>query len=336
MGYGTGPIRAAYGRPGRPWRPHPAPVAPYKKGRFRVKTRNAGRTGTKQRRRRQRTGGFSGSLGSGVSYCMFRKYGRRLDKSIYKRLAGRQMWQDQNVGNATCTLGRQATTSVATTLSPGTLTAIKDIINGSSTAKTVNMFLDSARTICYLRNQSNMQIKCRIFDVLCRRDPVGSGVDTPIEAWAKGITDIAGSDNTTYIGSHPTQSEEFRKFYRILKTTVLDMPPGYYHEHIVKCKLNKVLNTTVLDSMSLNALGGYTITTMIVFHGTLVNDTANDSLISFGSGKIDYAFLRTVKFGYLEKNTATATYSGTQFATTGLTPEFMGDTGMNDQLVVNT
>lgn len=336
MAYGTGPIRAAYGRPGRPWRPHPAPVAPYKKGRFRIKTRNAGKTGTKTRRRRRGGSGFSGMLTAGVSYCMFRKYGRRLDKSIFKRLVGRQMWQDQDIGNTTCTLGRQATTLVASTLSPGVLKTIKDVITGTTTAKTAQMYLDSARTIVYLRNQSNMQLKCRVYDILARRDPVGSGIDTPIEAWAKGITDLSGSDNTTYIGSHPTQSEEFRKFYKILKTTVLDMPPGYYHEHIIKAKINKIINTTVMDNFSLNGLGGYTIFTVIVFYGTLVNDTSNDNLISFGSGKIDYAYLRTLKYGYLEKNTGTATYTGTQFLTTGLTPEFMGDSGMADQSVVNT
>lgn len=306
MGMTAVPIR----RPRRPGtRRYAPPAGPIGQqalsGLSRLAKKARSYTVTKRKTRRKRGGRFS-SKGNSTSWYK-KMYAHRLPKQVFRQLVGHQGWTDNLALQSVSTLGNQQIAQLSI-MTKTDLAAIKTAVQGVSDAKTCKIFMKSYNSQITMRSGSNQPQKVRIYNLVCRRDTPGTSLDTPIEAWTKGLADLSlGLPNTallTDIFAHPKRSDEFRAYWKVAGVEDVELSPGDTHTHTVKIKMNKMLDTTVLDNNVGLSIAGWTHYIMIVHYGSLVNSNVDNTRITYAPVKLDLAIVETIRFAYLEKNTA--------------------------------
>lgn len=271
-------------------------------------------TRTKQRRRYPAKGLNSDK---GVSFFNWRHKGQRLAGDVFKQFTGFQTDTYQKAESfQTATYGRQLVCGSfnMSLMHRGELVGMRDKVAGNNAAidpRTYRWFLRSVRGVYHITNQSLKPVKIKLFDICCKKDIANAALDTPLEAWKKGIDDDATgtggavTDKHLLVGQMPGQSAEFRSNYRILRERVIELAPGAFHEHFVKIDYNRMISSTTIDNMANTgySLAGWTYHCLIVAYSTLVNDTATTT----GAPTYDKCFLDvvnnvTIKYNWMEKN----------------------------------
>lgn len=291
-------------------------------------------TATKTRRRRP-TGVTSHGDNASSSGCRLGPaFMRGSLRTLAKKIVQPRMVHANTSGRLTASLGLQ-TVAVFNHMVKSDLTAMETASNGGvATAVPCRFVLRTGKHRLTLRNQTNTNIRMTLYDIVCVRDPPDATLDTPIEAWGKGLTDYGVTNTYNVVGQTPMRSPEFRQYYRIKKVTQLSMEPGQQHEHTVIDRWNRVINSTRFQNSVSNAIAGLTYHCMVVFHGSLVHESATPGTVTTSSGVVDYMFAREYTYGWLE--TTTSSYAVTNgLATTVADPDFMGETGDADANIVD-
>lgn len=289
-------------------------------------------TQTKTRRKVRRRGRIRAGGKEGTSYFVDVMKKQRIPTAVYKSLIGHQGIADESHGYALSTTGQQEAILLPIMLRAD-LAAIKTIATGGvSTAKTAKIFMKSYVASLHLRNQTNQPCRLKIYDIVCKRDTAGTSLDNPLECWSKGLQDLTGvsTDNYKIPGQVPNRSDEFRTWFKILNVTPVNLNGGDPWIHNINIKMNRMLDTTAVDNGQPTAIQGWTHYVMVVFIGSLSNSTTDNTQVTFCPVKLDYLWTQTIKFAYVEKNTATYTITNRPLTTVTGTLEAMADNGISN------
>lgn len=265
--------------------------------------------------------------------CTISQNWRPIARALYKQICGRQTRLDQYGFSTTCGVGKQAIVNLPF-MTQTELVKVKNACAEGSTSNDVRCFIGKATQRVYMRNQSNSVAKVMIYDLLPKRDSCNSTVDDASEAWTKGYTDFGLTNQHTVIGNTPNFSPEFRQFWSIHKVTTVNLEAGEQHDHIVKYNINKLVSSTRWDNSTSQYFRGLSAACLIVFHGTLVHESAAPTTVTFTDVRLDYAVSLEYSFGYIKQNMPSYTNERV-FGTTITDGDFMGESGDVDANPIN-
>lgn len=323
-----GGVMAPFGRPLYPIpfnrkRKYPGVGAAPRLGR-RVRTKYA-RSYTRtmrRRRRRNKSGGGSGTLG--FSTCI--KRWRRQRLGHLGKLLGKRVAYTNGTVRCTADSGRQGVSSLGGLWTVADLRAVRDA-ETSTPSITSKFFLRNARIKYTIKNQTNTRCKLRIFDFLAKRQTPSTNPSNPAQMWFASISDHGDTSAYNYVGASPYYSDEVNKYFRIIKSTTVDLGPGVSHQHTVVSSPMRSFDTTYLEDITGSGYPGYTIWTLAVFYGDLGNGPGgagtSDATISTFPCKLDVIWEECVSWQALEKASAVRTWQNN--LTTVADIEGMGD-----------
>lgn len=235
----------------------------------------------------------------------------KMNRGLYnlsKNVIAPQTLDYYGSGNLTCTQGRQSVNSFDF-LTLGNLNTIKSSITASNT--NIRLFLKTARFRITMRNQSNVNARMAIYDIVTKMQTPSISIDTPVEAWVKGSTDFGDANAPYYIGQTPFKSGEFRRYFAVNKVTYVNMEPGQQHEHIVYHKYNRLVDSSIFENQVGTAIKGITRFCVVVFYGHLAHQTDNATNVTTCPVNIDYMVNRQWSYGWLSNVLPTMTITNT-------------------------
>lgn len=286
-------------------------------------------TKTRTRTKTKRGGVTSHGDNSSSSYNMIGGGWRsRTMRTINKKLICPQTVNEHTCETATCLLGLQ-NVKVFPIMTKTMLNSIKSTVAGGTTNNNAKMVLRNGKQIFRFRNCSNTNARCTIYDIVTKRDIGdigGSTTNDPQIAWRKGLTDAGGATNGQLkVGCTPHRSPEFNHYFAINKVTSVNLEPGQEHQHTIKHKWNKIVNSVRFENTNYEGVAGLTRYIMLVWHGTLVHGA--DDQVSYASIKLDFGLQYDYTFGWLEKQLPS--YTQAVLPATALTApiSFMAETG---------
>jgi len=172
-----------------------------------------------------------------------------------------------------------------------------------------------------ITNSGNMNLHGTIYEVMARQD--GSDVNPdPLTVYlAGGVDATGGTANDALIpGYTPYQNPRFVSAYKILKSTPLIFSAGQTHVHRITYDLNKIVSRerTITSDLS-GPLGGITIYSFIIFHGTPTHEALAETTVSTAACKLDMVASESLDFKMLYVNFSST--SATNSLTVLTTPE---------------
>lgn len=185
------------------------------------------------------------------------------------------------------------------------------------------LFLESVKAEVNLVNASESSDTVTIYDIISRSDCSVAGKNSsPGAAWSYGI-DSEGGSSTDYkiVGSCPTDSVMFNKFYKIVQRTRINMGPGQMHRHEVTFRPNRKVQGFWVDAVPYG-LAGLTCWTLIVHHGQPAHDSTTTTNVTIDVSSLDivrktcwtYKFLENSTINWQKSNTLATTFAvGEQF-----------------------
>lgn len=253
-------------------------------------------TKTKQKRRfgtAHKTGDNSSISSTRYGFAMSHS-----NKMLFRKLVGRQTYSGNTSTNFTSGQGEQGVFQYGV-LSRDQMVAIKaQALGGTTNANNAKIFVGYVKHRVVFRNQSNSSGRVTLYDLVWKKNPVASSLDTPIEAWQKGYTDFGVTGNEEIIGNTPFQSPEFRNHVTVKKVTTLHLEPGQQHEHTVYYRVNRIINTTLFDNSGFAPVPFLTSYVMGVWHGSLGHELDN-SKVTYMPMKLDIAQHFEYNYGWL-------------------------------------
>ena len=241
-------------------------------------------------------------------------YGRRLVPkrlyTVYKAIAP-QIYQTNISGYCPVTSGRQNNCIVASAfcgnnvyVTQGIQSDLLSINNAISTMNGGNVtrkfLLESVSGEVMLQNQTNMNTRVVLYDIIARRSvdsqtSLNVGVWMPSQAWATGEqNEGVSANNNILIGSTPFQSSQFTTYFKVLKATHQLMAPGQTHIHRIKFTPNRVLSGEEQNNNNGN-IKGLTVYTMMVISGVPCDNNSTTD-VSTSDGKIDFVTRKSYRF----------------------------------------
>lgn len=170
--------------------------------------------------------------------------------------------------------------------------------------KEYQFWLDTYKCKTTYTNQGPSTIKMTIYDILCKADEpaIASAGTTPEGSWLFGMTKISGIADATaeaspFVNSKPTDSPQFRQYYRILKTTHVQMQTGSCHEHNFtftykgKIPMSKIAQIITNNPINPYQLKGITTYQLAVIQGMPCDDVAaytDVSTVTLDRAKVIY------------------------------------------------
>lgn len=278
-----------------------------------------------KRKRRSRGGALKRSENSSTSSTRWGRPGLLLP-SVYKKLVGKRIDRTStNLSKAT-TQGTQAVTEFSWGKSTD-LQALKVSLHGSSTALPLKMYVGYMKLKVLIKNQSNLMSRLTLYDIASKWQPMASTVESPLEMWQKGMIDFSLTNDETVPFSTPMRSPEFRKYYRIVKATTINMEPGQQHEHTIYRRFNWLGNTTLFDNAGTGiSIHPFATHLLAVQVGGLVSGAraGGGSGVTVGVCQFDYLTTQEI-VSALMPGTAPTYTSTAAFVTDITAPQFMGE-----------
>lgn len=203
-------------------------------------------------------------------------------------------------GNVACTVGTQGTHQLFI-LPKSSLTLMESTAAGAATVNPVRLFIYGVKFTYSVRNQSNANAKCTLYDIVTRKDPVTAAIDSPVEAWDKGMADFGMFTPSNVVGQTPFRSPEFRQYFRVQKVTSFNLEPGQQHEHVVHNKYNKMISSERFQNVPGTTAAGLTRFSLLVFHGSLAHETAPPNAVTTTAVGLDWYQRTEFTYGFIEK-----------------------------------
>lgn len=285
-------------------------------------------TKTKTEQKRSLPGVTKTGDNSSMSYFTFGDPVSFYLKRLFRYMQGRKTTVSNSSSYLTSGTGVQASIQLSI-LNSTNLNSIKLEANaGVATANALKLYLGYAKHRLVFKNQSNCVGKVQIYDIVSKYI-TDTSIDSPIEAWTKGYTDLGLATQPTIIGNTPFNSPEFRRCFNVKSVRTFNVEPGQQHEHTVIHKINRVYNTTVWDNIGTQAsVKGITSWIMVVFQGSLGHETDNTK-ITYMPMKLDYVQHTEYNYGFIPYSTPS--YTNTNNLSTAVVDfDFMGETADAD------
>lgn len=333
--------RGPYIRPGAnaalcPWRPPKRPAssitgAPLRLGR-RVRPRMAGtRTFTKTQRKKPpgKVTSHGDNQSSSVN-TIGKRWLSRFDKLMLRKIVAPQTVSVSATGTATSSQGKQGIYAYQY-MSKTHLTGMETAANGgTSTSVPVKFFLKNGKHTMRIRNQANTNCRLSIYDIVTKKNTVGTNYDSPMECWDKGLTDygVAANGYLT-VGQTPYRSPEFNQYFAVNRVTTVSLEPGQQHDHTVYHKYNRVVDSIQFQNQIGTSIAGFTRYTMLVYHGTLGHDAVSTTTVTYMPIALDIAYSYEYTYGWIEKTARAYTLADSN-PTTVTDFDFMGESGDQD------
>lgn len=258
----------------------------------------------------------------------------RFERQMYRKIISPQTWFVNSSGSFSCTQGKQGVGGGMSVLLSTDLSTMKLAANNAvSTSAPVKFFLRSCKAVLRVRNAANTNCKLMLYDIVTKRAPPDTTLDTPAEAWLKGLTDFGAGQSYTTVGMTPYRSPEFQQYFAINRVTTVSLEPGQQHDHTVYHKWNRVVDSTRFDNSVSTALPGLTRFTMIVYHGTLGHESTTSTTVTYMPITLDYARSLEYTYGWIESVKKTYTITDNN-PTTVADFDFMGEAGDGDTNLV--
>lgn len=219
-----------------------------------------------------------------------------------------QMTVNNESGRLTSTVGQQNAALLLTDF--GTQDVIKLFDNTFGSAnKTTKCLIKSVHATIMIANQENVACMYTLYDVLAKRDG-NATITNPLTAFNAGLVDNSGGLASNYLipGTDPYMSARFTEFFHVVKQTTGTLLPGSVHTHYVYYEPNKVISNEI-STFDANYIGGLTHYTLIVWHGTPINDSTTKTQVSLAPINLDYVIKqkRTSKLIYYPFQSTTVT-----------------------------
>lgn len=140
-------------------------------------------------------------------------------------------------------------------------------------------------------NSTSVSCTMDLYDIVCKRD---NDLINPLAAWANGLA-LQTTTPQPYkiLGAKPWQSQQFKEFFKIAKTTRVNLAPGATHKHSVVLSPNQVIREQLV--LENNCYKGLTHFTLAVVKGVPVSaileppppPPASERLVSTAPIRID-------------------------------------------------
>lgn len=185
------------------------------------------------------------------------------------------------------------------------------------------LYIERLKAEIAFTNASSSNSTIIIYDIISRSDCSVAGKNSsPGAAWSYGV-DSEGGSSTDYkvIGSLPSDSVMFNKFYKISNMTRINMAPGQLHRHEVTYTPNRKVQGFWPDAAPY-CLGGLTCWTLIVHYGQPAHDSTTTTSVTVDVSSLDvvrktnwnYKFLENSTINWQKSNTLGTTFAvGEQF-----------------------
>lgn len=314
LGTGRGPyIRPSANSGLRPvYRPRKRPTggaigggAPLRMGR-RVRPKLAAsytitQTRRKRRRFRQGVSKAGDNATQGYSHMGGTKY-KSLWHSKLKTLGVRSL-EDGTATTVTSYNGTQGIFLLPAFHGRSQLKSISDSM--ATTNPTTRCLVGSGKTILHIKNQSNILVKCKLYEFYTKRTGCTTSTYDPKAAWYKYCVDqsidpLTVNDPTatptsfTVNAAHRVDMNPYcsdvAHYFKIAKMTTLHLEPGMQHNHTITHDVYKILKREVWEDTDViqTSIAGWTRHFMIVFYSGLVhNKNVNPSDLITGGASIN-------------------------------------------------
>jgi len=183
----------------------------------------------------------------------------------------------------------------------------------------------------FITNAETTNCHFTIYDVMSTNDEGVNNVN-PAATFLAGNTDANGGAavDATVPGATPYSNPRFVNCYRVLQTTQVILGPGMTHTHYVSYSPNRVFNLEKIyaPGLSVGPVGGLTVYSFIVQHGTPVHDATTETSVTLGLSKLDIVVSEEIHFQQALRDYAFNSISSA--LATNLTGEQMQDGAPTD------
>lgn len=224
-------------------------------------------------------------------------------RNVMRNLVEPQGIEGQGSGNVTAGIGLQGVFNIGT-LTRQNLATYKNASTSTVTNVNKRFFMRYSNFKINIRNTASNNCKYTIYDCLARRDGPDLTVDTPSEAWIKGMLDFSPTplNPSGIVGATPFKSPEFNYYWKVTKVTSGQLEPGMSHEHTVRRPINKYLDSIKFDNTIANSIGGWTQSCMIVWSGAIIHNSTVLNSVSPSNTSLDYMYSVQDSYGFIDKN----------------------------------
>lgn len=213
----------------------------------------------------------------------------------------------------TCAQAVQAITSFPVATCADLAVMATDVKVGT-TSIAVSFLLEKVKQTISFTNSSTYQGIFTLYDCELRRDVyTGTNPVTPQAAWINGIVDELAAGAATNVGNKPYMSDLFNQFYKVIKTTNVELQPGANHVHTTIHKVNKKIHNEVVANVTTGMAGVTTFTMMVLASGP-AHDSTTKTFVSLPGIGIDC--VNTIAYDYKQLLNNTTFYKKTNNLTT--------------------
>jgi len=175
----------------------------------------------------------------------------------------------------------------------------------ANTSNSAKVLLKSVHGESLITNQENVNARITIYDIMSRRDGA-AGASDPYVAFRDGFLDSTNGAAGDFVvpGATPFSNPRFVEWFKVLKTTNVILSPGACHSHVVDYKINKLYSHEVTNLTTSSCLAGVTLFTMIIYHGSPINDITTQTQVSLSHIALDVVQKESYHFAYAAVNNA--------------------------------
>lgn len=169
-----------------------------------------------------------------------------------------------------------------------------------------------------------------IYDIIARRDlhlglASSAELAAPTGAWSTGISDEGGAANDwKIIGGTPFQAELFNQFYRVVRTTRVELNPGGIDRHVVSFRPNMILHNEVVEANSYG-IKDLTCYTMVVFYGQPAHDSTTTTSVSISASSLDVVQSAKYRYRYLQESSTDFSSANALAGSFAVGPQIVND-----------
>lgn len=200
------------------------------------------------------------------------------------------------------------------------------------TSRQGKILVRSISLTVYYTNMIDGYLHFTIYDVVPRRDTDQSPLTNYLQglraaydgADTNGTEVISNASVSTLVGADLGQSPYFNSKYMIVNRRTIIMTPGQVHRHTLNYKVNKVLNSAILDSQNIY-MRGFSAVHICKIHG-FPADNADNTITTLQAAKVSVVYRKRIKYHVIEQSKPTR-YTYNNIEDDGIALENMNEDG---------
>lgn len=164
---------------------------------------------------------------------------------------------------------------------------------------TRSIFIERIQANVVYTNASSASCTIDLYDIACKVD---NDITNALQAWRTGLAmETTSSTPDQMLGTKLWMSQKFKQFFKVVKTTHVNLAAGACHRHNITLTPNRVMNEQrVFENVN---YAGLTYTTIAIVKGVPVcDDEVTPRLVSSAPIVIDEVWEINHKFRYVVDN----------------------------------